>query len=336
MEIPKEKERDENLGDKILAGAKFVVDNSEQVKINENMIFAAAKRLGYHFKRQILKHWLDDVPLEFSTLDDKEKLNFLFLLNSLSFSYWGGPKWSVEYKGQKYDGVRGMIAALGKAKDAGIINLDSADYSSIGEDELKEIFAGNVEIPMFQERLKILRENSNILKEKFGGRVENVIEKANGDALKLLEIITDNFPSFRDTSKYKGREILFYKRAQLLVHDIYQVFGGKSFGKLENIGKLTACADYKVPQILRKVGVLFFGKDLQKKIDDGIEISHDSAEEVEIRASTIWAVELIKKEINKDSKQPATSMQINDMLWLSTQEKFSFDRPYHLTRTTDY
>ena len=56
----------------------------------------------------------------------------------------------------------------------------------------------------------------------------------------------------------------------------------------------------------------------------------DSEEEVEIRANTIWANELIKKELKKKIPN-INSIHVNDHLWLLGQCK-----PYHLTRTTAY
>ncbi len=74
---------------------------------------------------------------------------------------------------------------------------------------------------------------------------------------------------------------------------------------------------------------------MQEKIDAKIEISAGSEEEVEIRANTIWAVELIKEEIRKHGGS-ITSNQINDYLWIQTQQKNPDDKPYHRTRTTAY
>ena len=82
------------------------------------------------------------------------------------------------------------------------------------------------------------------------------MKQANGDAVKLLDIIISAFPSFDDVSTFNGKKIYFYKRAQLLVSDIYQLFGGEGYGNLINIDQLTACADYKLPQSLRTLGII--------------------------------------------------------------------------------
>lgn len=73
------------------------------------------------------------------------------------------------------------------------------------------------------------------------------------------------FPGFRDHSIYKGRQVFFYKRAQICVADIYGSFGGKGLGEFEDIDHLTMFADYRVPQILYHMGVIDYSNELKKK-----------------------------------------------------------------------
>lgn len=121
----------------------------------------------------------------------------------------------------------------------------------------------------------------------------------------------------------------------MLVSDIYQLFGGEGYGDLLNVDQLTACADYKLPRVLRRLGILEYSEELAKQVDNKIEITKDSEEEIEIRANTIWAVELIRQGLLQIG-QKVMPIGINDHLWLMSQNKLSDDRPYHLTRTTAY
>lgn len=315
---------------KILETTKFVIENSDFVKINLEKVVEFSK----NFNPDKTDHWLNAAPFIFSHFSDEDKLHFLFVFNALSFSYWGEPKWTVEYKGKKHDGAWGMILALGRGIEEGATLTNFEFCSKISKEEFAHILRGNIEIPLLEERWKILREIGLNMTSKFGGKAKNLIDEANGDAQKLLELIVQNFPSFLDTAIYKAKEIYLYKRTQLLVADIFQIFGGKNFGALENMDQITACADYKLPLILRNLGVLEYTPALAEKIDNKIEIQKGSAEETEIRSSTIWAVEFIKKEVKKRSPQ-IMSFQINDDLWLATQEKNN-GKPYHLTRTTAY
>jgi len=315
---------------KILETTKFVIENSDFVKINHEKVVEFSK----NFNPDKTDHWLNAAPFNFSHFSDEDKLHFLFIFNALSFSYWGEPKWTVEYKDKKHDGAWGMILALGRGVEEGAALTNFEYCSKISKEEFAHILRGNIEIPLLEERWKILREIGLNMTAKFSGKAKNLVAEANGDAQNLLELIVQIFPSFLDTAIYKKKEIYFYKRAQLLVADIFQIFNGKNFGALKNMDQITACADYKLPLILRNLGILEYTPALAEKIDNKIEIQKGSAEETEIRASTIWAVEFIKEEVKKRSPQ-IMSFQINDDLWLTTQGNKN-GKPYHRTRTTAY
>lgn len=315
----------------VLETTKFVVDNSRQVKIKKEVI----KNFCKNFSESHINHWLNEAPFDFKKLNENDKLNFLLIFNAVSFSYWGKPKWTIEYNGENFDGAFGMIAAIGRAVENKKPILNFNRLKDISEKDFDEILKGNVKIPLFSERFNILREVGSVLAKDFEGDFSKLVKKSNGDALKLLELITKSFPSFNDFSLYKDKIIYFQKRAQLLVADIYQMFIGEKYGDMKNLDKITACADYKLPMVLRNIGILEYTQELENKIDKGIEILKDSEEEVEIRANTIWAVEFIKEELKKKIKK-INSINVNDHLWLLGQIKSSKDKPYHLTRTTAY
>jgi hypothetical protein len=113
------------------------------------------------------------------------------------------------------------------------------------------------------------------------------------------------------------------------------MFKGEDFSDFGNIVDLTACADYKLPQMLRKYGILEYAKELSEKIDNNTELLAGSEEEVEIRANTVWAIELVRSGF-QDRGIDISAMDINDHLWLLTQKKYPDDKPYHLVRTTSY
>ncbi len=315
----------------LLENANFVVEHSKFVQINNNKI----KEFAETFKHEHIKHWWNSSPINLNSLTDEEKLNFLLIFNSISFCYWREPKWTIIYQGKQIDGSFGMIAALKKALDSRMPILNADFLTKISKQDFAKILEGNTKIPLFEKRLNIIHKIGSILSKKFDGKFSNLIKLSDNDAVKLLHLITTNFKSFSDFSTYKGRKIFFYKRAQLLVADIQQAFNGKNYGYLKNVSELTACADYKLPQALRKLGIFSYSPDLAKKIDMKIQIPKNSEEEVEIRANTIWVVELIKKEIQKRIED-IKSIHVNDHLWLSTQIKSPDDKPYHRTITTNY
>jgi hypothetical protein len=71
---------------------------------------------------------------------------------------------------------------------------------------------------------------TNIIKNQYNSSIINLINSANKSAVNLLNILTSKFPNFQDHSIYKGHQIHFYKRPQILIGDIYAKYEGKSYG----------------------------------------------------------------------------------------------------------
>lgn len=63
--------------------------------------------------------------------------------------------------------------------------------------------------------------------------------------------------------------MFFYKRAQIFVADIYGAFAGQGYGHFHDIDQLTMFADYRVPVVLRLLGVLQYSQQLADKVCAG-------------------------------------------------------------------
>jgi len=77
-------------------------------------------------------------------------------------------------------------------------------------------------------------------------------------------------------------------------------------------------ADYRVPQILRHVGIFEYSESLAHKIDSEEELPYSSVDEVEIRAATVIAVEMIITEIRQDpylAERIKNSYEVDWLLW---------------------
>lgn len=316
---------------KILETTRFVVDSSKHVSLDHSRI----KEFAETFHHGTTPHWLSASPVSYAHLADLQKLNLLLVFNSISFSYWSDPKWTIEYKSKQYDGSWAMIACVVRAIDENIPILDTQYRSNISRENFKKFLRGNIEIPLFEERWNITKRVAGELLKKYSGDFTKFVESAAGNGLQFLDLIIKILPSFNDVAQYNGKPIYFYKRAQLLIEDIYQTFGGEGYGDLKNMNQFTACADYRLPQSLRYLGIMKYTASLANKIDAKIPLRSGDEEEIEIRANTIWAVEFIKQAL-QDNGQNTTSIGINDHLWLMGQDKKINHQPYHRTRTTAY
>jgi hypothetical protein len=123
----------------------------------------------------------------------------------------------------------------------------------------------------------------------------------------------------------------FYKRAQLLVSDLHGAFGGQ---RVRDLDALTMFADYKVPQVLRQLGVLAYSEELESTLRRGALIPYGDPREVEIRAASVQAVEELARLLpTRGSAVPV--YEIDWRLWTLGQEQ-PLELSYHRTRSVYY
>lgn len=159
---------------------------------------------------------------------------------------------------------------------------DPAYYSSLTLEDLQHIFRSDTpsQMPLLEKRVEILQEVGGILKAKFEGSFVCVLRQAENSAMKLVKIVTENFPCFRDTACYEGQQVAFYKRAQILAADIWVLYCGQALGGFLDIGELTMFADYRVPQVLAYLGALEYSESLYKKLKEERLFRNGDREEV--------------------------------------------------------
>jgi hypothetical protein len=257
---------------------------------------------------------------------------YLLLVDALNFSFWGDPKWTVEFDGERLDGYWALAAALKRAIQHGIPLLDAERLATLDRATLASVLAGNVAIPLFPERLANAREVGRVLVEHFDGQAANVIRRANGSAAAFVRLLVEHFPSFDDRARYAGDEVRFFKRAQLLAADL--AASGAVAGWRDS-AELTVFADYQLPRVLRAFGALVYTPALAEAVDRKQELPAGSPEEVEIRAATVQAGELLRDALGARGHH-VTSAEVDYLLWTAAQGSLPNDRPYHRTRTVFY
>lgn len=315
-----------NTLNNIIEGHKYVVNNAEHVKINQENL----KKFANNIIIEDSIHWLNDLPFGMNKINVEQMINFLLIYHAIGFSYWGDPKWCVEYEGKQYDGAFGLICAFAKEIKKNNKFLDFKYLSKLTYEEFERILKGNIQIPLIKERYNIVIQISEIVNEKMNSNFYNYIKDITND-IELFNIIVDNFKSFEDINEYKNNKVCYYKRAQLLVSDILHIKEEKEKIKV-NYSNLIGCADYKIPQVLRDLEIVEYDNELTNLVDNKIEIEKDSIYEIEIRSSMLFVVNEIKN-ILKDKYDAIT---ISDYIWLKGQDKNNIKRPYHRTRTTAY
>jgi len=317
----------------VLETAERVTAQSTQVQISQQALVS--------FSCKLLEEGIEPSPWNQGYHlhgSGEEMVSYLLVLDTINFCFWpptGEPKWEIEYLSSGLSGYYGLAACLKRAVASGIPLTRAGFLAALTLEDLKEILGGRGSLQLLEERLRNLNELGSFLLEAYAGEAWRLVEAAQKSAVRLARLLAEGLSSFRDTAHYQDCEVFFYKRAQLFAADLYGAFRGERWGCFTDIEKLTAFADYKLPQVLRHLGILHYTPDLAKKVDQGIYLEPGSPAEVEIRANTIRAVELIRQEMNRRGKN-LKAFEIDWILWNLGQIGEYRTKPYHRTVTIFY
>jgi hypothetical protein len=215
---------------------------------------------------------------------------------------------------------------------------DGAYLAALSAAEAAELLRGDEgceELPLLAARAAHLREVGAALCTRWQGSFAHAVRQAERSAVRLVHEVLAALPSFRDAVVRDGVEIRFYKRAQILVADLHGAFCGAGLGAFDDLHALTAFADYKVPQVLRRVGVLVYDEALAAALARHELLAPGCDAELEIRAATIWGVELLRQELARCGRE-LPSYAVDWALWRAGQALPADVQPYHRTRTVYY
>lgn len=325
----------------VLTSTRPVVETARHVRIDSSRVEAVAGEIATTHAEP--PSWNDDLHFRDGTW---HTAGWVLALDALNFCFWS-PKndsrqrWRVEYRGELYDGYWALAAALRRAVDEGRPLWDPSYLAGLSPRDVAHILRPHdlayPEIPLLPARVVNLHELGRELMTTYpdDNPVEAFIRDAGRSAARLVERVAATFPSFNDVTTYEGREVRFYKRAQILAADLHGAFGGQGLGAFDDLDVLTAFADYKVPQVLRRLGVLVYDETLAAKVDSLTLLPTGSPEEVEIRAATIWGCEFIRQALTVRGK-PLRAFEVDWALWLAGQDLPPDARPYHRTYTVFY
>jgi len=317
-----------------------VLETTQRVKEKSQWVTIDEQALA-NFSRKLIEDGLQIPPwnYDYHFFDGgQETVAYLLVLDSINFCFWpklGADKWEVQYKSETLSGYYALAASLKKALDSGVPIIKANYLAELPLGKLRQILGGKGELQLMEERVRILNELGKFLIKEYDGEAYRLVAAAENSALNLVGLLVESLPSFRDVAEYYGMKIYFYKRAQIFAADLYGAFAGKAWGYFKHIDNLTAFADYKLPQVLRHVGILQYSPSMEHKVDQSIFLEAGSPEEIEIRANTIWAVELIRQELRRLGED-VRAFEIDWILWNLGQESQFKAKPYHKTVTIFY
>nr|CAD7403361.1 unnamed protein product [Timema poppensis] len=329
---------------------ELVAKLAKHVFILQNGIFSLAKTILNGLKSKTISLEGFSQHELHPQVSDSAAVDWIFVVDTLNFSFWSPDdsscKWEVSHNGRKYTGYFALCAAINRAIQEGVQITDPNYYCNVSVEQLTHILRSDTAMPapMIKERVSNLHEVGKILVNKYKGSFVNCLEQADNSAQKLLELIITDFPCYRDEADYQGHKVALYKRAQILIGDIWASFRGKGLGFFTDIDSITMFADYRIPQSLIHFGALKYSDELMAILKSGVELPSGSPEEVEIRACCIHAVSLVCEEVRRLLREEGiqnlsiNSILIDHFLWdYRRQHAEQLETiPFHKTRCIYY
>lgn len=303
---------------------EYINKNSDYVSVNKDRI----KSFVENISTWEYNYWMSDFK---EYLDEKKCIIFAFICESINFCFWGN-KNNDDNNYKNYIGSEELFYNLKQSikSDPSILEIDK--LINLTEKEfISMIGLEFMELPLLQKRYKMVKDTISIIYNKKESFYKELFSIRND--LGMLNYITQNFWHFDDKSLYKNKIIKFNKRATLLVNDLYQL-SDTIKNNLKSLDNLFGCADYALPRLLCEYGILSYNEKLLDIITSNILIEHNSDMEIEIRANTLYALELIKAAL-KEKAIYLNSVEIDNIIWsMRTTKEYSL--PVHKTITIYY
>ena len=321
----------------VVESVNSVINSSTYVKTDIDQIKRVASWMAY-----------EEFPAKnsgqksYKKFEAEEHIKSTMLMSCINFAFTNFDtqvKYEVEHNGTVLSDSEAVIHQVNNAIASGHDISNGEVMSGLSLNDLESIFVGNIEMPMLKERVEILNAVGSKLIDSYEGSwikfVNSCPSKLYHNGEGLVEKLVSEFPRFDDVVDFEGKEVKFYKLAQLGYWGIYSSLGSSDLFQIEDIDKMSAFADYIVPVALRLFGIINYVDELEKDINEGIEIPASSKKEVEIRSHSLYATSLLTKEINK-LRPPDKSIIIPQLDWRLWKTYHATHWPHHLTKTTMY
>lgn len=307
----------------------FVLQKAKHVVIKEEELLAFAQSIPL---KKVFESYQWEAPFHFLG-KGKDLLNYIFTVDTINF----GSGFSPEIQKKTGNSIYAFVASgLKKAMLSGI-DLSPQWAAGITLKKLQDLFELEHKELLSQFSL-CLQETGEFVVQKYQGEYSHLLESLpkNKKGNALISLLVENCPHWNDCGFYQKERVSFYKRAQILVNDLYLGFQGTTFGDFDDIGRLTMFADNLVPHVLFCEGILEYSPFLKEQIEKKEFLESYSEEETEIRAGAIVSVEKIVEFWNQNRETNLFPCMIDVYLWNLGHEAHYKKIPRHLTKTFFY
>ncbi|MGD9180406.1 MAG: queuosine salvage family protein [Desulfobacterales bacterium] len=317
------------LLDQVRAGCKTVAERAAHIRINYDLIPSYAAAL---LSAEAIQPEHDRASHCLDRGDDTAA--FFLTLDTINFGSGYFPHMNKPPARSGYFTVAGCLNERFKKRGP----FSAQELTRLTPQDCSRIFRQDFKNRPMAELMgffaRALNDLGRYVQADFDGSFTRLIKAADASAERLIRLLI-RMPYFYDIALYDKIEVSFYKRAQLTAADLSLAFGGQGLGKFNDLSNLTIFADNLVPHVLRVDSILLYEEKLGSHIDAGKLVPAGSAEEIEIRACALYAVELLKKELIRFGHK-LTSMELDFLLWNRGQQPAYKSIPRHRSRTVFY
>ena len=317
------------LFDQVRASCARVTNKADYVSINLELL---------HDYAETLTQTPDDTPFydtEHHFLgNEAETVAYILILDTINF---GSGYFPFLKKREALSGYFTVSTSLkdwfeqkGPPTPEQLANLELHEVAAIFQQPLKH--PGNKEL--MQLFTQALNDLGALLTQHYNSKYTTLIQKAEHSANTLGNQLLA-MPMFQDKSLHKDQEVFFYKRLQITASDLALALNNKGLGFFEDINEVTLFADNLVPHVLHVDGILKYEQNLEDRLKRNPFLEAGSQEEVEMRAVSIHAVELLTQHLQNQGNMFYTR-DLDMVLWNRGLNQKYRDAPRHRTQSVFY
>lgn len=293
--------------EELTRGARHVTIVPEKVREVATAMAAELSRGGGSFHSNPLEY-----PHESPTVNDRDTLQFLFILTAQEFCIWRRnadervEAWEIEVGGAPYVGARGIAAAHMRALRRGRDLLNPAYLASMTLADVEEFYrderTGDVTLQMLPQRLAKFNELGRVLRTRYDGHVAGVLERAGGylfrdDGRGLIQQLLLNFPTaYFDWPFCKLAFLLAKFFSTRKTDGVPTTDEYRALAVVRDPANFEIAADYYIPLFFIRTGIFQISESLALRLREQRLLERDSRMEREYRAATMMAGRALAQE----------------------------------------
>jgi hypothetical protein len=224
----------------------------------------------------------------------------------------GADPWEVDFQGERLDDAPALFSRFAAQLNPSPDGLDFEDFRAWSHADGLDFFSGRGHLQLVPERITQLRRVAEAMSLRWNGDGSRLIQAAEGDANEIVELLVRTIPRHRDETTSPEGLLRFNKLAHLAV----SMMAARSPISIHGLERFPVYPDYMLPVVLRHHGALQYAEALAAAVDSRRLISHESEWEIGIRWATVYAGELLRREL-AEAGNPVTTPALDFHLWSS-------------------